>query len=398
MNFIRKLRALCYRTAPLIKGCYFSSFGGQYSDNPKYISLKLHELAPEIKIFWAVSDDCRDVLPEYALPVRAGSAAADRLRFSCQAVIDNYMGSTLPCGPDLFKYVKWMAKRRDQLTISTWHGTPLKKIGLDDIGSNVRARREARLLSDFVIAGCRFTAGVLAKMVQRAPYQTYLTGTPRNDILCAVDSVDTESLKNRLKIPHGKKIILFAPTFRDSVEASGLSQMRELGINRLIEECGLRFGGEWRFVLRVHPAVQRKIKTSAYESELVIDGNRGDDMAEYLACADVLLTDYSSSMFDFALTGRPCILFAPDREHYEKRERGFYLDYDALPFPASYTGGELLEKIRTFDEESYRQKIAGFLAAIGNAEDGRASERIASCIMHFIRTGEKKLETVNQME
>ena len=57
-----------------------------------------------------------------------------------------------------------------------------------------------------------------------------------------------------------------------------------------------------------------------------------------------------------------------------------------------------MEKIRTFDEESYRQKIAGFLAAIGNAEDGRASERIASCIMHFIRTGEKKLETVNQME
>ena len=120
-------------------------------------------------------------------------------------------------------------------------------------------------------------------------------------------------------------------------------------------------------------------------------------MAEYLACADVLLTDYSSSMFDFALTGRPCFLFAPDREHYEKRERGFYMSYDALPFPASYTGGELLEKIKTFDKESYKQKIAKFLAAIGDAEDGRASERITRCIIHFIRKGEKKLETVDHM-
>lgn len=397
-NFFEKFKYFCYRVSPIIKNSvYFSSFNGMYSDNPKYISLKLHELAPEIKILWAVSDDCRDVLPEYVTPVRVGLPIADRLRFSCQVAVDNYMGITIPCGPAVFKYIKWMAKRKGQLTISTWHGTPLKKMGLDDVGSMAKLSKERQLLSDFVVAGCRFTADVLTKTVQRTPYPTYLTGTPRNDILCGIDTVDTESLKNRLKLPHDKKIMLFAPTFRDNVEQSGISQVNMLDVERVLDQCACRFGGDWVFVLRVHNLVLQAIDTAKYETAFIIDGNKGDDMAEYLACADVLLTDYSSSMFDFALTGRPCFLFAPDREHYEKRERGFYMSYDALPFPASYTGGELLEKIKTFDKESYKQKIAKFLAAIGDAEDGRASERITRCIIHFIRTGEKKLETVDHM-
>lgn len=398
MNFFRKLRGVCYRMAPLMKGCaYFSSFGGQYSDNPKYISLKLHEMAPEIKIFWVVSDDCRDLPPKYATLVRAGSPMADRLRFSCQAVVDNYMGVTLPCFPVIFKYVKWVVKKKGQLTISTWHGTPLKKMGLDDIGSRAKLSKERQLSSDFIVAGCRFTADVLTKTVRRAPYPTYLTGTPRNDILCNIDIVDIKSLKNRLKLPHDKKIILFAPTFRDDVEQSGISRMDMLDVGRILDQCASRFGGEWVFVLRVHNLALQTIDAAKYETAFILDGNKGDDMAEYLACADILLTDYSSSMFDFALTGRPCFLFAPDREHYEKLERGFYMSYDALPFPASYTGGELLEKIKTFDEESCKQKTAKFLETIGDVEDGRASERIARCIIDFIRTGEKRLETVEHM-
>ncbi|MDO4559446.1 MAG: CDP-glycerol glycerophosphotransferase family protein [bacterium] len=398
MNFFRILRGLYYRLAPLIKECaYFSSFGGQYSDNPKYVSLKLHELAPEIKIFWAVSDDCRDVLPEYVTPVRAGSSMADRLRFSCNVVVDNYMGISIPCGPVIFKYIKWMAKNKEQLTVSTWHGTPLKKMGLDDVGSKAKLSKERQLLSDFVVAGCRFTAGVLTKTMQRTPYPTYLTGTPRNDMLCSIDTVDIESLKNRLKLPHDKKIMLFAPTFRDNIEQSGISQVKALDVERILNQCACRFGDDWVFVLRVHNLVLQAIDTAKCETSLIIDGNKGDDMAEYLVCADILLTDYSSSMFDFALTGRPCFLFAPDREHYEKRERGFYLDYDELPFPVAYTGGELLENIKAFDVSSYKENIEKFLAFIGNVEDGRASERIARCIMHFIRTGEKKLETVDRM-
>ena len=132
-----------------------------------------------------------------------------------------------------------------------------------------------------------------------------------------------------------------------------------------------------------------------YESPQLINGNIGDDMAEYLACTDILITDYSSSMFDFALTGKPCFLFAPDREHYEKKERGFYLDYDSLPFPISYTNEELIKNIQKFDDAAYRERVLRFLEEIGNVEDGKASERIAQCIVHFIETGEKKLDTVS---
>ncbi|OUO91579.1 hypothetical protein B5F39_12600 [Cloacibacillus sp. An23] len=79
---------------------------------------------------------------------------------------------------------------------------------------------------------------------------------------------------------------------------------------------------------------------------------------------------------------------------YEKKEREFYLDYDSLPFPISYTNEELIKNIQEFNDAVYRERVSRFLEEIGNVEDGKASERIAQCIVHFIETGEKKLDTV----
>lgn len=394
MRFSRRVRCLLFRMAPLIKGsAYFSSFAGMYNDNPRYISEKLHEIAPVVDIYWSLSDGCREALPDYVRRVKWGSSAADRLRFSCAVVVDNYLGVSVPCGPGLFRLLRPLVKREGQLTISTWHGTPLKRIALDDTSSNFSQRRERRLCSDFIIAGCRQTADVLSTASQRRPpYPISLTGTPRNDTLFSEEKRD--KLKRKLGLPPGRQIILFAPTFRDSTDMSGSAQMRELDIERLLDTCAARFGGEWAFVFRVHPMLLKEIDSSQFKSARVIDGNCHEDMAEYLACADALITDYSGSMFDFALTGRPCFLFAPDRESYENQERGFYLDYDSLPFPRAETNAELLEKICSFDAPKYARGVKKFLCSIGDAEDGRASERVALCIVRFLRTGEKTMETV----
>ncbi|MBR4400681.1 MAG: CDP-glycerol glycerophosphotransferase family protein [Synergistes sp.] len=395
MKFRRMLRCLSFRAAPIIKGCaYFSSFTGMYNDNPRHISEKLHEIAPDIGIYWAISDDCRETLPDYIRRVRWGSAAADRLRFSCEAVIDNYLGVSVPCGAGLFRLARPLVKRSGQLTISTWHGTPLKKIGLDDIGSNSKFYKERQLCSDFIIAGCRHTADILAGASQRTPYPIYLTGTPRNDILVNAVRSDIEGLKNKLGLPSGKKTVLFAPTFRDDAELSGAAQMRELDIKSLLALFAKRFGGDWVFVFRTHNLAADAAGIGKCGSCGVIDGNSHEDMADYLACADALITDYSSAMFDFALTGRPCFLFAPDREHYENQERGFYFDYDSLPFPHAGTNAGLLDKISSFDAQEYARGIKEFMRMTGNVEDGRASERIARCIERFLRTGEKTLETL----
>lgn len=401
MKLSEKLISLYYRCTTIKKKCiYFVGLGGQYSDNAKYISEKLHAILPEVLIFWLISDKCKEKLPEYIVPVEENSLLAIKLRFSSHIVVDCDMGVTIPYNMPFYKYTRWIIKRKGQLTISTWHGTPLKKILLDDMASNCRYSSKRHLLSDFIIAGCHFTANVLIKAIQgNNEYPIYLTGTPRNDIFFKQRcSNNIEDLKYKLYLPKDKRIILFAPTFRDTIKQSGIFQMEEMNIHHILEICSKHWDGEWIFVFRLHPRVLMSLDTSTYESSYVVSGNKGDDMAEYLVCADILITDYSSTMFDFALTGRPCFLFAPDREHYEKQERGFYFDYDSLPFPIADTNDQLIEKIRTFDDTAYKRNVEQFLKDIGNVEDGRAAERIAECIVHFIKTGEKRLETVNGIE
>lgn len=107
-------------------------------------------------------------------------------------------------------------------------------------------------------------------------------------------------------------------------------------------------------------------------------------MAEYLQITDVLITDYSGSMYDFALTGRPCWLFALDRKHYESVERGFYMPISELPFQFLESTADLYDAIRNFDSTEYKKDIDRFLENIGNIEDGQASRRIVDDIIGYL--------------
>ena len=104
-------------------------------------------------------------------------------------------------------------------------------------------------------------------------------------------------------------------------------------------------------------------------------------LAEWLVCADALITDASSSMFDYMLTGRPCLLYFPDYINYRDRERGFYLDPETLPFPLSTDFDDLLKKIDTFDADAYRSGVEKLLETIGNADRGDAAEKCAKLIL-----------------
>lgn len=400
MHCIKKIKSifkcLIYSLIPTDKNSVlFVSFGGQYNDNPKYILTKLHDAAPYIKIYLAVSTrhNTADSIPVFVIPVVYGSFKYKFLLCRSGVIVSNGLEKCIQnCAPSRY-IAKHISKYKRQLSIETWHGTPLKKI-LND-SPNWTPADSYIYLYDFVIAGCQYTESVLVRCVQSKPMPVLLTGTPRNDIFFK-QNIEINSLKKKLGLPNKNRILLFAPTFRRNIDQSGVLMIETLQIKSILRLCGQRFGGEWVFVFRGHPLVYASVRTLISQSNIsIIDGNKGDDMAEYLACTDILLTDYSSSMFDFALTGRPCFLFAPDREHYEKKERGFYLDYDSLPFPISYTNEQFIESIKAFDEATYQQKVEKFLEDIGNVEDGKASERIAKCIVHFMQTGEKKLETVS---
>ena len=198
---------------------------------------------------------------------------------------------------------------------------------------------------------------------------------------------------DKLGIPCKKSVILYAPTFRSdgydtedtNIERSGLSQLNEIDFDELFKVLNKKFGkNDWLFIGRFHYLVEKEVDWSKLEEKYpgkVVNGNKNDDMSDYLAITDVLITDCSSCMFDFALTKRPIFLFFPDMEYYKGKERGFYFDMEELPFPYATTFSELVRKIDMFDYSNYEKSIDNMNSMLAAFDDGRASERVVNYIV-----------------
>ena len=360
---------------------FFDSFHGRYSDNPKYISEKLHEMAPNVKIVWSCAGQMKN-WPDYIETVGFRSKVYYEYVNTAKVVVDNHTGLR-EFGFRKRRYVllEKFAKRNGQLCISTWHGTPLKKIGRDILPT---PRDYMPTSANYMAAGCQYTADMLSQAFCFEKSKIMMCGTPRNDLLFK-QNIEVDKLKEKLGLPLDKKVVLFAPTYRDHVEA-GIKQLELLDIPALLQKLDDHMGAEYVFVTRVHHYVLDRIqdeKLLKTLKERAIDGNVGDDMAEYLACTDVLITDYSGSLFDFAITGKPCFLFVPDKAEY-LRDRGLYLDFDDLPFPMAEKFDDLLGAIEKFSPKAYGEAVDAFQTRIGNVEDGQASLRIVEEILAFL--------------
>ncbi|MBE7079452.1 MAG: hypothetical protein E7380_06320 [Clostridiales bacterium] len=395
------LKLLRYNLTPVKKGRWvFTSFRGHYSDNPKAISEKLHDLAPEIEIVWLVEERFLSLLPSYVTGVEIHTKAAEKYRASAQVLVDNvYAERACPLqGKGFATRLKagllsffYKTKSKKQKVFTTWHGTPLKRMGKDQIGSTASGFVGQKTVG---LMGNRFTAEII-EGITYGKIKTVLTGSPRND--CLLVDEDKAKIKKNLGLPTDKKLVLFAPTFRNdgkdlheqNIERSGLGQLQAIDFERLFATLKEKFGGEFALVCRFHYHVENAVDWAALEKlsgGRIFNGNLHDDMAAYLACADVLITDASSSMFDFALTKRPCFLFFPDLTYYEEKERGFYLPITTLPFPVSENFETLLQTITSFSKEEYLNGLVSLEKDLGYAEDGSAAENAVKYILE--RTGE----------
>lgn len=369
----------------------FRSFQGMYNDNPKYVSEKLHEVAPDVKIVWVYDKDYGNgEFPDYVKVIEPTSKEYLKYSYRSRCLVDNYTGFrmytvTEPDNPWVMFITKLrVRKRKGQLNVSTWHGTPLKHIGSHE--KSRKGKFEKPSNANYVTAGCKLMAEAVDGGILHGHIPIKMYGTPRNDAMFM--DVDTKALKQKLGIPADKKVLLYAPTFRDTAEMSGAIQLRDWDTDKLLEELSAKFGGEWCFVVRMHNLVLKILDIDSLNKsrkEKIINGNLSDDMADYLRCTDLLITDYSSSMFDYALKKKICILYAPDIEHYENDERGFYLDIKDLPFPMAKTTEEIIDMIRVFDEEKYVKAVDRMLTDIGNCEDGNASGRVVDDILYTIK-------------
>lgn len=396
MESIKTLLGLIiYKIAPQKKNRFvFTSFNGHYSDNTKYISIKLHEKYPDAEIIWLVLPQYNKDIPDYVKVIKYSSLSSFWYRGTATAQFDNVYGfrAYFKVNNKIFTKIKirifeWLSNKRRQPIFATMHGTSFKKIGRAQIGNNVLG---FSCPNTYLIVGDKFTEETLNYITfEQCTMKTI--GWPRNDILFL-----DESKKNRdlIGVPYNKRIILFAPTFRNdgidtedkNIERSGLNQLSEINFDILFNTLSTKFGGEWIMVCRFHYHVENLVDWDMLEKKYpgkFVNGNRYDDMALYLSCVDILLTDLSSCMFDFANTGKPCFLYFPDLVNYRDKERGFYYDIETLPFTLATNFDKLILNIKNFDERTYKQEVKQLLNRIGSGDDGKASEKFVDYVMEI---------------
>lgn len=349
---------------------FISYYGKSYGCNPKYISEYLADkYGNNLDICWALNDvgkypalECRKV--------RYASLAYLYLLATARIVCTNYRMTADFC------------KRSSQVYFQTWHSSlRLKMIEADTEETlpqhYVDMARHDSAQTDYVIAGCEKSAGTFANSFWYSG-RILPVGTPRNDLLLANNPAQRDMVKSELGVEADKRIALYAPTFREDKKL----HYYDIDFDALRGSLSQRFGGEWVVVRRLHPHLSSLALSGGSD---IIEATDYDDIQELLLAADVLITDYSSLMFDFAVTGRPVFLYANDFENYCAKERKLYFHIEELPFPLAKTGEELKAAVENFSEESYHNQLERFNGSVGTYESGNASEKVGELMANIMK-------------
>lgn len=180
-------------------------------------------------------------------------------------------------------------------------------------------------------------------------------------------------VRARYKVSKDIGIVMYAPTFRDN----GIKL--DLDVNELLQSLETRFHKKFILFVRSHLHIAKDIFEGAENQKDVIDVSEYVDMQELLCAADVLITDYSSSMWDYSLTGRPCFIYANDLAQY-KKERNFHTPITDWPFPMAERNTELQQLILRLDEKKYSRDLERHHRELGSYESGSASAQICRLI------------------
>jgi CDP-glycerol glycerophosphotransferase len=284
--------------------------------------------------------------------------------------------------------------KKDQEYIQTWHGTPLKRLAHDiQVDGDNALHSKKELCKQYDINTRQYTA-----MVTSSPFMTEKCrsafnldalgkasiileyGYPRNDILARNAATPSAEWKKRIGIDPDKKVILYAPTWRDNQYSSklGYTYQTQLDFNALRNALG----DEYVVLFRAHYFIANSFDFAAYDG-FVVDVSKNDEIAELYLASDVLVTDYSSVFFDYAILNRPIIFYMYDLEQYQNELRGFYIPLEDLPGPISVTQDELHSALLSTQElaPELKEKRDAFRKRFNSLEDGDASARVADYIL-----------------
>lgn len=269
-------------------------------------------------------------------------------------------------------------KRKKQIYIQTWHGIPIKKMGFDV--NPLQTDNSVCKNWDYVISPNNYYERCL-----NSSYHLELNylkiGYPRNDKFYNYTKEYAVNIKKRLGIDDDKKIILYAPTFRDA-------EINNNDKNADIFKVFKEFPDKYLILFKAHYFLNKIIDNT----KNVIDVSDYSDISELMIISDILITDYSSVLFDYLNLKKPMIFFACDLEYYRDIERGFYLDYNELPGPIVKTDEELLKAVDNIDNYwvQFGNKYNKFIKEYCQYEDGQASKRVVEFINNIIGKRELK--------
>lgn len=351
---------------------FMSTFGYNYDCNPKYLSEYMVKHCPEWDIVWAfVNPDKHEVKG-----VRKVNFASARYFYelaTCRIFVTNKR---------MFNHFQ---KRKGQFYIQTWHSSLRLKMIEKDAEKHLstsyieKAKRDSQQM-DLLISGCQKSTDIFKKSFWYSG-SIISSGTPREDYLLNANPSEISRIKQKLGIDKKKRIILYAPTFRKDHS----TDIYNLDFSAIKRELQKKTGEDWLILMRLHPNMSYLSQKLKQNSSDFINVSTYDDIQELLLISDIVISDYSSLIFDFAFTKRPCFLYVPDLDEYTKNDRGFYFNISELPFPIAKTNEELIELINSHIDSSYKSKVEDFLKSIGTFETGHACENIVNYINKTVK-------------
>ncbi len=368
-DWLRKLQYKPGNGDALENAILFESFQGKViGDNPLDIYREVlrrkaaGELPADLKLFWTTGPETK--APEGAVGVKHGSKAWLQAIATCRYLVNNT------------NFPWYFRKVPGQVYLQTWHGTPLKRLGREIPNNNLTKSyldtmdREASYW-DALISPNEYCTKVFPGAFSYSG-KIIETGYPRNDRLTTADGQYRQRIRESIGITDPKTtVVLYAPTWRDfKRSATGNWE----SVNFMDENIELPAG--FQMIYRGHTNTHAAHKSSV--AGRAIDVTKYPDVTELYIAADVLVTDYSSVMFDFTVTGKPVLFLAPDLERY-RAERGFYFDFEGeAPGPILKRDSEVVDALSKLPDLAviYREKYHAWQRKFNLLEDGRAAARV----------------------
>lgn len=324
------------------KAILFSAQGRRYNDSPRAIYEYMIS-RPEYsgyRFYWAIEENCKTEIPGSYTVVKP-----DTIQYFCTALKCKYWITCVNIERSL------RFKRKRTVYLNTWHGIPIKTVGNEAEG---RKDYDFSYIDLFCISG-DYEIDVYKRSFRVDKNQLLKVGMPRNDALYNTTKEEVCEIKQRLGIPQDKKVLLYAPTWRDSKNGGKTYQIKPPIDLALWKE---KLGDAYILLFRTHPYTNELLGVEF--NDFVRDFANYPNINDLMKCADVLISDYSATIFDYSILERPIVCFAYDLEEYAQ-ERGFAMNIkDEMPGGISKTEDEVIDRILHINQEQEKDAVKEF--------------------------------------